>query len=277
MLDEREGDVPAGRTPRRPSTASRSGSASRSSPPARSPTCCCAWRCCGRCSWSAGPDYAPVVGQAEGIAAEAGLQRGDTRRWRSATAPPRPGARSQLALLPAALDRARRRACACATPTAATPSAHLRAVAPAGRLRRAPRDPGHRPVAAPPACCRPWSAAWSPAAAAWGVLAEGDRITALDGKPVTRLDDVIAPMVQALGERGGPAMVEVERDGERLALEITPRRIAGRAGRAYWALGIASARRGAAGQGRGAALRAARRRIPAAVRETGTRPASCWT
>ena len=46
MLDEREGDV--ARRPRAArSTASRSGSASRSSPPGRSPTCCCASRCCG--------------------------------------------------------------------------------------------------------------------------------------------------------------------------------------------------------------------------------------
>src|SRR5690606_23735242 len=56
---------------------------------------------------------------------------------------------------------------------------------------------------------------------AWGVLAEGDRVTAVDAAPVASFDQ-IAPLVQALGERGGPGMVEVERDGERLALEMTP-------------------------------------------------------
>ena len=56
---------------------------------------------------------------------------------------------------------------------------------------------------------------------AWGVLAEGDRITAIDAAPVRSFDD-IAPLVKALGEHGGPGMVEVERDGERLALELTP-------------------------------------------------------
>ena len=49
LLDEREGEVaPADRD--RPSTGSRWASGSRSSPPARSPTCCCAWACSGACS-----------------------------------------------------------------------------------------------------------------------------------------------------------------------------------------------------------------------------------
>ena len=57
---------------------------------------------------------------------------------------------------------------------------------------------------------------------AWGVLAEGDRITAIDGTPVLAFDD-IGPLVQTLGQRGGSGMIEVERDGDRLALEIVPR------------------------------------------------------
>jgi regulator of sigma E protease len=76
---------------------------------------------------------------------------------------------------------------------------------------------------------------------AWGVLAEGDRITAVDAHPVGSFDD-IAPLVKALGERGGPGMVEVERDGERLALELTPARRGNPDGSTSWLLGVANAR-----------------------------------
>ena len=61
-----------------------------------------------------------------------------------------------------------------------------------------------------------------PDSPAYGVLAQDDRITAVDGQPVADFNE-IAPLVKALAARGGPGMVEVERDGERLALEITPR------------------------------------------------------
>ena len=47
------------------------------------------------------------------------------------------------------------------------------------------------------------------------VLLAGDRITAIDGRPVHSFGD-ISPLVQALGKRGGTAMIEVERKGERL-------------------------------------------------------------
>ncbi|HLM52604.1 MAG TPA: RIP metalloprotease RseP, partial [Pseudoxanthomonas sp.] len=61
----------------------------------------------------------------------------------------------------------------------------------------------------------------APGAAAEGVLQAGDRITALDGEPIRSFSE-LSPLVQKLGERGGAAMIEVERDGERLALEIQP-------------------------------------------------------
>ncbi|HRO26536.1 MAG TPA: site-2 protease family protein, partial [Luteimonas sp.] len=77
-----------------------------------------------------------------------------------------------------------------------------------------------------------------PDGAAWGVLAEGDRITAIDGRPVERFED-IGPLVQALGERGGDAMVEVTRDGERLAFPLAPREVSDDRGR-RWVLGIAA-------------------------------------
>jgi regulator of sigma E protease len=60
-----------------------------------------------------------------------------------------------------------------------------------------------------------------PGTPAAGVLQPGDLVTAVDGQPVQTWDDV-PPLVQALGRAGGSAMVEVERAGERLALEMTP-------------------------------------------------------
>ena len=107
-----------------------------------------------------------------------------------------------------------------------------------------------------------------PGLPAWGVLAEGDRISAIDASPVDSFDD-IAPLVRALGERGGPGMVEVQRDGERLALELTPARQSSTDGKtSAWLLGIAPAQ--PEEPKRDAVLRlGAVAAIPAAFRETG--------
>ena len=75
---------------------------------------------------------------------------------------------------------------------------------------------------------------------AWGVLAEGDLITAVDATPIAGFDD-IAPAVAALAARGGPGMVEIERDGTRLALELTPVRLDVGNGKSIWALGVTNA------------------------------------
>ncbi len=57
--------------------------------------------------------------------------------------------------------------------------------------------------------------------AASGVLQPGDLILAIDGQRVESADQV-APLVQQLGERGGAGMLDIERAGERLALELMP-------------------------------------------------------
>ena len=49
-----------------------------------------------------------------------------------------------------------------------------------------------------------------PGSPAYGVLAENDRILAIDGQPVADYAD-IAPAVKALAARGGPGMIEVLR------------------------------------------------------------------
>jgi len=74
----------------------------------------------------------------------------------------------------------------------------------------------------------------SPAAA---VLAEGDIITAIDGHRVETFSD-IGPHVQALGEENMEAMLEIERDGQRLALPFRPARQVLEDGSARWVLGI---------------------------------------
>lgn len=180
------------------------------------------------------PDYAPVVGRADGIAAAAGLRTGDTLLAVGDRATPT-WSEAALALTTAALDRE---------------PVQLRVRTAGGGettrrldLSRLPAEfedalavpvmgltPRHRllpPVVGDIAEGMP----------AYGVLAEDDRITAIDGRPIASFDD-IGPLVQRLGARGGPGMVEVERDGERLALEIVPRQRDAADGRKYFALGI---------------------------------------
>jgi len=184
------------------------------------------------------PDYAPVLGHVEAIAADSGLRRGDTVLRVGERDTPT-WSEAALALTTAAMDR---RDVPIAVRTADGYRASRRL-----QLSRLPQGfdelralqllgvtPRHRLL--PPVISR-----IEPGTAAWGVLAEGDRITAIDGEPVTAFDQ-IGPLVQQLGARGGKAMIEVERDGERLALELAPKRRNDPQRGAYWALGIAPAR-----------------------------------
>ena len=183
-------------------------------------------------------DYAPVVGNATGIAASAGLRQGDTilavgdrdtPTWSEAV----------MAIIPAALDRADTNV-RVRTPSGSEATHELRlSNLPASfDERRAVEAIGLTPryLLVPPLVGRV-----APDTPAWGVLAEGDRITAIDGQPVAAWDD-IGPRVQTLGEHGGPAMIEVERKGDRLALEIAPARMKQpQTGQEYWGLGVTAA------------------------------------
>ena len=210
------------------------------------------------------PDYAPVVGRADGIAADAGLRPGDTLLAVGDRATPT-WSEAALALTTAALDRepvALRVRTADGTTTdrrldlSRLPAEFedARAVPVMGLT---PRHGLLPPVVGDIAEGTP----------AYGVLAEDDRITAIDGRPIASFDD-IGPLVQRLGARSGSGMVEVERDGERLALEITPQLRDAAGGGRYFALGISPretaipAYDASLGYGPVAAL-------PAAVRETG--------
>ena len=184
------------------------------------------------------PDYAPVVGVAQAVAAEAGLERGDSIQAIGERSTPTWN-EVQLALLPAALDRR---------------DVELQVLDRRGNQRvrtlplsRLPADmddrqllpsiglvPRHALVPAVIGVVRPDTPAE-------GILAEGDLITAVDGHPVETFEQ-IGPLVQALGTDGGTAMIEVERDGERLALELAPRLVQDPDRGEFWMLGIESDR-----------------------------------
>ncbi|CAN5661362.1 RIP metalloprotease RseP [soil metagenome] len=183
------------------------------------------------------PDFAPVLGHVEGIAAQSGLQRGDTLLAVGGRDTPT-WSEAALALVTAAMDRAdvpvsvrdsngvetSRTLRLSALPTDFDQPRALQAIGLTPRHRLLPAVVGRVQEGLP----------------AWGVLAEGDRITAIDGTPVQVFEE-IGPLLQALGARGEPGMIEVEREGERLALELAPARRSPDGGEAHWALGIAPA------------------------------------
>lgn len=185
------------------------------------------------------PDYAPVVGHVTGIAAESGLQRGDTvldvdgrstQIWTEV----------EWALLPYALDRT-------------DVTLHVRNTqgnesTRTLKLSQIPKDRDERTVMGgigwTPryALVPPIVGSVVPNSAAWGLLADGDRITAIDGEPVQSYED-IGPIVQKLGLRDTEAMVEVQRDGDRLAFPIKPRFAPAKNGSGLWLLGISNVKK----------------------------------
>jgi len=177
-------------------------------------------------------DYSATVGKVQGLAAESGLRAGEriarigdrqVRTWGEAS--------TQLTL--AALDRQ---------------DVSLEAVDSLGDSRRLSlplsRLPEHFDEQQVPALAGlVWQFQQQPAVvskvepgtAADGQLQAGDRILAIDGHSIDAADQV-SGQITALGKRGGPGMVEVERNGDRLALELTPRRIG-----PDWRIGVAMA------------------------------------
>ena len=209
-------------------------------------------------------DYSATLGYVEGLAAQAGLKSGDrllsvdgrdVTSWSDAS----------MLLTTAALDRR---------------DVHVNAVdedgdAHAVTVRMSQLPSGFEEQRVPELAGFGWQfltqpaqvSAIIPGSAADGVLKAGDRIVAIDGHPIDSADEV-APRIQALGERGDAGMVEVDRDGDRLALELRPTRESGNAGPPIYRIGIAL--------GRGQAPAYDTRlqygvfaAVPAAIRETG--------
>lgn len=180
------------------------------------------------------PDFQPVVGISDGIAATSGLRAGDRLLSVDGRATPT-WSEASMALLSAALDRRDAK-----LEIEGADGLHMQRTL---RLSQLPAGLSDDSVVAgtgivprhlllPPVVGE--IAAGTPAAA---VLAKGDRITAIDAQPVSSFE-AIGPLVQALGERGGDAMIEVQRNGERLALPIRPAKRSEPGRDPYWALGI---------------------------------------
>ena len=176
-------------------------------------------------------DYSATVGRSSGMAASAGLAAGDriididgraVATW----------AEASMALTTAAMDRQDARV----RVLDALDTPHTRVLP----LSTLPAGFDERTV--PQQAGLAWRVMLQPAqvesvsegSSASGQLQRGDLILAIDGQRVESADQV-APLVQQLGERGGPGMVEVERDGQRMALEVLPRKAPGD-GR--WLLGV---------------------------------------
>jgi regulator of sigma E protease len=77
----------------------------------------------------------------------------------------------------------------------------------------------------------------APGKPAWGVLTEGDRITAIDGEPTFAQADV-SRIAARLGEEDREAMVEVQRGVDRLALPLQPALLKTPQGKDYWGFGV---------------------------------------
>jgi len=233
MLDEREGDVPASETQR---AFNNKSVWQRIAIVAAGPIANLAM--CVALLWAmfviGKQDYSPTVGRASAIAEQAGLRAGDrvqsvdkraTATWADAT----------QAIMLAAIDRH---------------DVPLRVSDAQGNertlvlpLSRLPEDFDETQFA------RQTGLRWrftlqpavvakiAPGTPAYGVLAEGDRITAVDGEPVLDAEDLVNHVAK-LGERGGSAMIEVERDGTRMAWTMAPQRLKDPQGKPYWGLGL---------------------------------------
>ncbi|AXK71578.1 RIP metalloprotease RseP [Lysobacter sp. TY2-98] len=179
------------------------------------------------------PDFVPMIGRAEGLAASAGLHAGDTV-LAIGDRPTPTWSEAEFALIPAALDRhdvdvrvrtgdgdeATRRLRLSELPASIDELRAVEAIGIAPRHQLVPARVGKI----------------LPGYPATGVLQDGDLITAIDGQPVHGADDV-APLVDAVGRGGETAMIEVQRGGERLAWPMRPV-LRTEEGKTRWMLGM---------------------------------------
>lgn len=207
-------------------------------------------------------DYSATVGQVQGLAAQAGLQPGD-RIVRAGDRVVATWSDAAMEMTSAALDR-RDLPLEVETPDGIE-GRHVLA------LSRLPKGFDERQVSTLVGLTwKFWTAPTlvgevAPGGPADGVLQKGDRLLAIDGKPVDSAAQV-STLVQALGGQPG-GMIEIERDGERLALQAVPRRSSDPARKGAWELGIAVA-------SQAPAYDAAQKygplaAVPAALHETG--------
>ena len=180
------------------------------------------------------PDFAPVIGQTQGIAAAAGLHKGDEVLSVDGRATPT-WSEVSMGVLAAALDRKD-------TPVQVreadgTLSTHTLPLSRLPRKFDETQALQHLGLRGRHEVARPVISSVTVGRPAWGVLAEGDRITAIDGEPVFSIEDVIG-LTQRLGPQKREAMIEVERDGDRLALPLKPALQDMGQGKQGWGFGI---------------------------------------
>ncbi|CBA16517.1 RIP metalloprotease RseP [Xanthomonas albilineans] len=180
-------------------------------------------------------DYAPIVGRADGLALQAGFQPGerivrigerDVSSWSEAS----------MQLTIAAMDHKDVRV-ETEDPQHGASRVHILA------LSQLPAGFDEQQV--PNLAGLTWRFTLQPAviatvvpgSAADGVLRPGDRVLAVDGTTIISAEQVV-PQVQALGRNGGSGLIEVERNGERMALQVHLKPVA-QSGVPTWKLGIA--------------------------------------
>ena len=179
-------------------------------------------------------DYSATLGVSTGLAAEAGLEHGSRLEQVDGRAV-NTWAEASMALTLAAMDRR---------------DARLQLRLADGRgservlpLSRLPEGFDERRVTA--LAGLNWSFMAVPArvgqvvagGAAEHILLPGDLIVAVDGQPVHDASQVPA-LISTLGQAGHPGLVEVQRGGDRLALEVRPQQQTDEAGSPRWLLGV---------------------------------------
>lgn len=184
------------------------------------------------------PEFQPLVGRSTGLAAEAGIVPGD--RLLSVDGKPiRTWTHASLSLALAATDRR-----PVEVEVADGSGATRRITLPLDRV-----GPGFDETRVLPELGllpRQWllpariGEVQPDSAAAAAGLEPGDRILAIDGRPVEWFDE-IGPKLQDAMTRGDTVELYVERGADRFELTVRPRRVATEAGE-RWLLGIAPAR-----------------------------------
>jgi regulator of sigma E protease len=182
------------------------------------------------------PDYQPVIGRVETLAAAAGFVPGD-RIDTIAGEPVSNWTDANLVLLGHALDRR---------------SIDIRVTGADGRtatrqldLTRIPADKedlaAWRAMGLTPKFALPGQPlvgeVGKGSAAEIAGLAVGDRLVSLDGKPISDWE-VLVTTIQSSSAAGKALALNVERDGKPLALSITPRQESDEAGKPVWRVGI---------------------------------------
>lgn len=204
------------------------------------------------------PDYSPTISRVDGVAAQAGLKPGDTLvsvgdrqtpTWTEAS----------MALVTAAIDRA-------PTPVVVRTAEGVEATrrmdfsrldaggdlqAKLGQIGIVPR---HQDIPPPIVGEVPGEGA------SHGLIRTGDRILSIDGSPIANWAS-IAPLVARAGPKGS-ARIEIEREGKRAFVTVSPRKDSAPPG--LWRLGITPAEPSKDVVLRYGPLQA----VPAALRET---------